>query len=193
MSTVRVFRELDFREGWPEDGERDEPVAVHVEHVHPGVWARVAGIDAQGEPLTVTGAVLRDPLPFGDLVVVAVRDYRAGRDVLVFVPARVEYDPDTDDEPSGADLVYLVDDPADDAGRVEHALSPAFAGCGAARVALLRYSGAGNRWKLYESWIPETFEDVTAEELAELEAHPDVLIARVDWAELPITAELLGA
>ncbi len=188
---ARFARELDFTPGLPDDGERGEPVPVHVEHLAPGVWARCAGVDAQGEPFTVTGAVLRDPMPFGDLVVVAVRDYRARRDVLVFVPAREPYDPDRDAEPSGADLVWLVDDPDDDAGRVEHALSPAFAGCDAARVELWQYTGHGDRRKLYESWTREVFEDVTAADLAELEAHPDVLITRVDWAPLPITAELL--
>lgn len=189
---MSTYRELDFRPGLPDPGERAEPVAVHVAHVYPGVWARVAGVDAQGEPSTVTGAVLRDPLPFGDLVVVAVRDYRVGRDVLVFVPAREEYIPGRDAEPSGRDLVYLVDDPDDDAGQLAHGLSPVFADCGADRVELWRYSGTGNRWKLHESWISEVFEGVTAVELAELEAHPDVLIARVDWAAAPITAELLG-
>lgn len=169
------------------DAELPAPVVVpagrvRVEDIGAGVWALVAGLDRDGLPVEVSGAVVGGPDETGRPVpvpaapgetiasrirrervnqsrtgwyAVEVRDPHAGADRLVFVSA-------------GA-VVHLVDNPAEHTPRAVHALAPVH-GKGAALVHLYRrrtrVDGTPRR---ADRWHLETHRDVSPAQLAEWE------------------------
>jgi hypothetical protein len=152
-------------------------VAVLVDDIGAGVWARFTGTRDDGTPVTVTGACVGGPDidPLGDVFAVQVRTYRPGEeDLVVYIGAGC--------------AVLLVDDPGDWAARARQALAPVF--------------GPAERAELIE-WVPDKpgskkgrwvdlppVHNPTAAELAALEASSvrDIQMSAVHRGHLPVGA-----
>lgn len=148
------------------------PVPVPVYAAVPGVWCRVLGVDGSGAPVDVTGVVVAGPDHHGDVYAVQVRDYAAGADVIVYVPA------------GGG--VWLVEPRP--AWRAAHNSTPA-ADRGAAHVRFIRWiPGPGRERHDRECWTTFEGTDATPGELADLDADPDVILISIVRPHLAIGA-----
>lgn len=129
-----------------------ERVPIRVEDIGAGVWALVTGVDRDGAPAVVSGAVIGGPDDTGrGTYAVEIRDPRAGTDRVVYVAA--------------GGTVYLVDDPAEHEARAAHAVAPVY-GDGADQVELYRReTRADGVPRQTDRRRRETHEDVSAEQL----------------------------
>jgi hypothetical protein len=157
-------------------------VAVRVEDIGAGVWALVAGLDRDGAPVEVSGAVVGgpdetgrpvpEPATPGETIAARIRRERTNRARTGWFAVEVR-DPYADADrvvylPAGG-VVHLVDDPDDHAARTVHALAPVH-GCGASLVHLYRRrTRADGTPRRDDRWHLETHRDVSPAQLAEWE------------------------
>lgn len=176
------WRELDLDELTDPDDEQKfvpgphpvaeragEGVPVRVTDIGAGVWARFTGTLEDGSPVTMSGAVVGGPDAHGEVVAVAVRDYRGNPDVVIYIGA--------------GQHVMLVDDPADYAARQAHALAPVYGPI--VRAELLTWVGPDRR---HGSWVElPPLHEPTPAQLAEATAPWEVHLSAVHRGHLPIS------
>lgn len=161
----------DFRPGaHRHTATASQAVAVLVDDIGAGVWARYTGTLADGTPVTVSGACVGGPDPHGDVFAVAVRTYRPGEpDLVVYIGA--------------GEPVWLVDDVADHEARAAHGLAPVFGPVvKAIEVEWVGTSRKHGRWR-----DRPPVHHPTSEQMAALErGGPDVMLSAVYRGHLSI-------
>jgi len=160
--------EQDAQRPAPADEDDDDaPAYVFVRHMGAGTWAKFTGVDADGRPVTVSGAIVGgpDPIEGTDELALSIRDGLGGPDRLLIV--------------AGDAHTLMVDDPADHAARAAYAAAPVFP-TGSLHVRISRRVPAQRKGRR-DTWVEEYITDVPMQQFQVWDRgdDPDVLLLSV--------------